>query len=163
MDKFEQIESKLYKTKEELASKLAFWRFKGYRIVFTNGCFDILHTGHVKYLAKAANLGDILIIGLNTDNSVKKLKGESRPVNDEIARSLVLGASFFVNAIVLFEEDTPYDLIKFIQPNVLVKGSDYNKEDIVGFDIVTSRGGDVVTIDFLDGFSTTNIISKLSK
>ena len=163
MDKFEIIENKIYSDKEALSSKLAFWRFKGFRIVFTNGCFDILHAGHVKYLSKAASLGDILVIGLNTDKSVKRIKGENRPINSENARSLVLGASFFVDAIVYFEEETPYDLINYIQPDVLVKGSDYKKEDIVGFDIVNAKGGEIITIDFLEGFSTTNIISKLAK
>lgn len=161
MDKFELIENKLFKESNELASKLAFWRFKGLRIVFTNGCFDVLHAGHIKYLSKAANLGDVLIIGLNTNSSVKRLKGESRPINDEIARAMVLGACFFVNAIVLFDEDTPYELIKFIQPDVLVKGSDYKPESIVGYDIVKNKGGEVVTIDFLEGYSSTSIINKM--
>lgn len=135
-------------------------RNEGKRIVFTNGCFDILHRGHVEYLAKAAAYGDVMVVGLNTDASVKRLKGPSRPVNDEYARALVLAALEFVSAVVLFDEDTPYNLIKTVQPDVLVKGSDYKPESIVGYDIVTAKGGKVVTVDLVEGFSTTNIISR---
>lgn len=131
------------------------------KIVFSNGCFDILHRGHVEYLAKAAAFGDVMIIGLNTDASVKRLKGPSRPVNDENARAFVLAGLEFVNAVVLFDEDTPYNLIKTIQPDILVKGSDYKPENIVGYDIVTAKGGKVVTVDLVEGFSTTETIAKM--
>ncbi len=143
-----------------LEEKLKLWRKEGKTIVFSNGCFDILHRGHVEYLSKAADLGDKLIIGLNTDNSVKRLKGPSRPVNDEKARAVVLAGLEFVDAVVFFEEDTPYNLIKSVQPDVLVKGNDYKAEDIIGYDIVTAKGGKVETIELVDGFSTTKILEK---
>ncbi len=144
-----------------LEERLNLWRGEGKTIVFTNGCFDILHRGHVEYLSKAADLGDKLIIGLNTDDSVKRLKGPSRPVNDEKARAVLLSALEFVDAVVLFKEDTPYNLIRRVQPDVLVKGKDYKAEDIVGYDIVISRGGRVETIELVDGFSTTKTIEKM--
>ena len=154
------IESKI-KTKEELSRLLSYWRFKGKKVVFTNGCFDILHKGHVEYLAKASDNGDVLLIGLNTDASVKRLKGEERPLQDEKTRALILSALQFVNAVVLFDEDTPYELIKYVQPDVLVKGSDYNPEDIVGYDVVKNKGGEIITIDLTQGHSTTNIVEKI--
>ena len=144
-----------------LEERLKLWRKEGKTIVFSNGCFDILHRGHVEYLSKAADLGDKLIIGLNTDNSVKRLKGPSRPVNDEKARAVVLAGLELVDAVVFFEEDTPYNLIKSVQPDVLVKGNDYKAEDIVGYDIVTAKGGKVETIELVEGFSTTNVLLKL--
>ncbi len=131
------------------------------KIVFTNGCFDILHKGHVEYLAKAANLGDKLIIGLNSDHSVKRLKGPGRPLNDQDTRSFILAALFFVDHVVIFDEDTPYELIKLIQPDILVKGGDYIPEEIVGYDIVKSRGGEIITIELVKDVSTTNIIKKI--
>ena len=137
-------------------------REHGDKIVFSNGCFVILHRGHVEYLSKAADLGDVLIIGLNTDASVRRLKGESRPVNGQESRALLLAALSFVDAVVFFDEDTPYNLINKVQPDVLVKGKDYKPEDVVGYDIVTSKGGKVITIDLVDGFSTTNIINKIN-
>lgn len=154
------IKNKLL-SREALETKLAEWRSAGETIVFTNGCFDILHRGHVEYLAQAADLGDKLIIGLNTDVSVKRLKGESRPVNDEKSRALLLSALQFVDVVVFFDEDTPYELIKQVQPDILVKGNDYKPEEIVGYDIVTAKGGKVLTIDLVEGFSTTNIIKRL--
>lgn len=154
------IKNKLL-SREALETKLAEWRSAGETIVFTNGCFDILHRGHVEYLAQAADLGDKLIVGLNTDASVKRLKGESRPVNDEKSRALLLSALQFVDAVVFFDEDTPYELIKQVQPDILVKGNDYKPEEIVGYDIVTAKGGKVLTIDLVEGFSTTNIISRM--
>ena len=146
---------------EDLETKLSEWRSLKKNIVFTNGCFDILHRGHVEYLAQASDLGDKLIVGLNTDASVKRLKGELRPVNDEQSRALLLSALQFVDAVVLFGEDTPYELIKQVQPDVLVKGNDYCVEEIVGYDIVTAKGGKVLTINLVDGFSTTNIIKRM--
>jgi len=130
------------------------------RIVFTNGCFDILHRGHIYYLSKARELGDVLIIGLNTDASVAQLKGQGRPVNGQQARAEVLGALAFVDYIILFGEDTPLELIRKLKPDVLVKGGDYEPEEIVGYDEVTSLGGKVVTIPILEGYSTTGILGK---
>ncbi|MFO7656840.1 MAG: D-glycero-beta-D-manno-heptose 1-phosphate adenylyltransferase [Bacteroidales bacterium] len=146
---------------EQLDQYLAVWRFRGYKIVFTNGCFDILHRGHIEYLAKAKKYGDILFIGLNTDDSVKRLKGDNRPLQDEDTRALILAALKFVDYISLFNEDTPYELIKKVQPHVLVKGSDYKPEEIVGYDIVKAKGGEVKTIDFVEGFSSTSLIKKM--
>ena len=159
MNHIEKIQNKIL-NKDNLAEWVAECRAKGSKIVFSNGCFDILHRGHVEYLAKAANFGDEMLIGLNTDASVKRLKGPSRPINDEYARAIVLAGLEFVSAVVLFDEDTPYNLIKAVQPDVLVKGSDYKPEDIVGYDIVTAKGGRVETIDFVDGYSTTRTIEK---
>ena len=160
MKHLEKIYDKILDDKS-LDKKLNLWREEGKSIVFSNGCFDILHRGHVEYLSKAADLGDILIIGLNTDDSVRRLKGPSRPVNDEKARAILLAALEFVDAIMFFEEDTPYNLIKRVQPDVLVKGKDYKAEDIVGYDIVTAKGGKVETIELVDGFSTTSILERI--
>jgi len=136
---------------------------EGKKIVFTNGCFDILHKGHAFYLEKAAEQGDILIVGLNSDNSVKRLKGSDRPVNDELSRAYLLSSLRSVDYVVIFEEDTPFNLINRLQPDVLIKGGDYKIENIVGADIVEKKQGRVMTINFVDGFSTTNIINKISK
>ncbi|MBR5603409.1 MAG: D-glycero-beta-D-manno-heptose 1-phosphate adenylyltransferase [Bacteroidales bacterium] len=160
MKHLEKIYDKILNS-ESLEERLNLWRNEGKTIVFSNGCFDILHRGHVEYLSKAADLGDILIIGLNTDASVKRIKGPSRPVNDEKARAVVLAALEFVDAVIFFEEDTPYNLIKNVQPDVLVKGKDYKAEDIVGYDIVVGKGGRVETIELVEGFSTTNTIEKM--
>ncbi|MFP4023661.1 MAG: D-glycero-beta-D-manno-heptose 1-phosphate adenylyltransferase [Thiohalospira sp.] len=162
MDKLEIIQSKII-DQDQLDPKLAYWNFKSQKIVFTNGCFDILHRGHIEYLAQAASLGDILIIGLNTDNSVKRIKGPTRPVQGQYERALILASLQFVNAVVFFDEDTPYELIKKVQPDILIKGSDYKIEDIVGYDIVKKKGGEVKTIDFIPGYSTSSIIEKLKK
>lgn len=150
-------------TLEQLIQKLAFWKFKSKKIVFTNGCFDILHYGHIEYLAKASDLGDILIIGLNTDSSIQRIKGPSRPINKEHHRAMQLASLSFVDAVVTFDENTPYELIKLVQPDILVKGNDYKKEDIVGYDILMAKGGSVETIDFVEGLSTTNLIKSLSE
>jgi len=133
----------------------------GRKVVFTNGCFDLVHQGHIDYLSKARDLGDMLVVGLNTDASVRRLKGPRRPINDEYSRALLLASMVFVDYVVLFDEDTPYELIKAVQPDILVKGSDYKPEDIVGYHIVTAKGGKVETIDFLPGFSTTAIERKI--
>lgn len=162
MDKFDGIMSKII-TGEKLSKTLALWRFKDYKIVFTNGCFDILHRGHVEYLSKAASHGDVMIVGLNSDASVKNIKGESRPVQDQESRALILASLQFVSIVVFFDEDTPYNLIKLVQPDVLVKGADYKPEEIVGYEIVSSKGGKIVTIDLIEGHSTTGILNKISK
>lgn len=149
-------------TKDKLKTLLEEWNSQNQKIVFTNGCFDILHRGHVEYLSHAKDLGDILILGLNTDASVKRLgKSPERPINSEDTRATILAGLECVDAIILFNEDTPYELIKFVQPDVLVKGNDYRAEDIVGYDIVTAKGGKVITIQLVDGFSTTKLIEKM--
>ncbi|MFA6922727.1 MAG: D-glycero-beta-D-manno-heptose 1-phosphate adenylyltransferase [Bacteroidales bacterium] len=148
---------------ESISKHLKAWQKENKKIVFTNGCFDILHLGHIDYLSKAADMGDILIIGLNTDASVRKIKGKNRPINDEISRSKVLASLFFVDAVVLFNEETPYKLIKTIQPDILVKGSDYKSGDIIGSDIVKSKGGKIVTIALVEGYSTSGIEKKIIK
>lgn len=131
-------------------------------IVFTNGVFDILHYGHVRYLESAKRLGDVLIVGLNSDSSTKRLKGKTRPVNHEKDRAYVLSSLKSVDIVCLFEEDTPIDLIEIVKPDFLVKGGDYEVEKIVGYDFVINNGGNVMTIPFEEGRSTTNIISKIS-
>lgn len=131
------------------------------KIVFTNGCFDILHAGHVRYLQEAAGLGDILVVGLNSDASVKRLKGEERPINSEGDRAEVLCALEYVDYVVIFEEDTPLELITALQPDVLVKGGDYTPEEVVGKDVVEARGGKLVLVPFVEGKSTTNIINRM--
>lgn len=135
---------------------------KDKKIVFTNGCFDILHRGHVTYLNEAKKLGDVLVIGLNSDASVKRLKGESRPINSEQDRKFVLENLKAVDFVEIFEEDTPLNLIQKITPNILVKGGDWKPEQIVGSDYVLSKGGEVKSLNFVDGFSTTNTIEKIN-
>lgn len=151
---------------------LAMWRMKGDKIVFTNGCFDILHKGHVTYLAQAAQEGTRLVIGLNTDASVREQgKGEDRPINDQDARALVIAALGFVDLVLFFEEQTPINLIKELLPDVLVKGADYDpnetdpnsKKYIVGSDLVKANGGKVIAIPLVDGYSTTSILAKGKK
>ena len=145
-----------------LRRMLNLWRFQQKKIVFTNGCFDLLHLGHIDYLSKAKDQGHILMVGVNTDASVQRLqKGENRPLTDETSRSMIVASLRFVDAVVLFDEDTPYELIKTVRPDVLVKGADYKPEEIVGYDIVKAKGGRVVTIDLLPGYSTTAIEKKI--
>ncbi len=158
----EIIKSKLF-TLDSLLRTIRVWKSEGKKIVFTNGCFDLLHLGHIDYLSKAADLGDVLIVGLNTDSSVKALKGKGRPINDEHSRAILLAALGFVDAVVLFDEDTPHNLIKTVEPDILVKGSDYKTEEIAGHEIVLAKGGKVITIDLLEGYSTTLIEEKISK
>ena len=131
------------------------------KVVFTNGCFDVLHFGHVHYLLEAKKLGDILVVGLNSDNSVRRLKGPARPINGENERAFVLAALSFVDYITVFEEDTPLNLIKIVQPDVLVKGGDYALDQIVGADFVSQNGGIVTTIPFVEGYSSSRIIDQL--
>lgn len=160
-DKIDIIRQKILSA-SELDGWLARARFKNRKIVFTNGCFDVLHRGHVDYLVRASELGDLLVIGLNTDESVRRLKGPSRPYLDEETRAYLLASMSFTSAIILFEEDTPMELIQKVRPDVLVKGSDYKPVEIVGHDLVTSWGGKVQTIDLTPGFSSTQIIGKLT-
>ena len=144
-----------------LQAKMAEWKADGNKVVFTNGVFDLLHIGHITYLAQAAELGDKLIVGLNADSSVKRIKGEDRPVNDQNSRALLLAALFFVDAVVVFEEDTPRQLITALLPDVLVKGADYAIENIVGGKEVLANGGEVKTLGFIEGYSSTAIIQKI--
>jgi D-beta-D-heptose 7-phosphate kinase/D-beta-D-heptose 1-phosphate adenosyltransferase len=147
-------------TLPELKKKLAQWRVLTKTVAFTNGCFDILHAGHIAALTEAASHADFLIVGLNSNTSVKKLKGENRPVNDEQARALVLASLAMVDAVVVFSEDTPLELIKAITPDFLIKGGDYKLEEIVGAKEVIASGGKVIINPILEGFSTTSILSK---
>ena len=133
------------------------------KIVFTNGCFDILHVGHIRYLSKAKKLGNILIVGLNSDKSVKKLKGDNRPINIFEDRATLLASLRFVDLVIIFEEKTPENLIKKIKPDILVKGGDYNIEDIVGYKTVIENGGEVKVLRFHEGYSSSNYINKIKK
>ena len=159
MTTLEVTQSKIF-DRAVLGNRVAMWRFLNNKIVFTNGCFDILHRGHIEYLSLARDKGAVLIIGLNSDASVKRIKGEGRPVQDEMTRALVLASLRFVDAVMLFDEDTPYELIKFVQPDVLVKGADYTEDTIVGADIVKANGGEVVTIPIVEGYSTSLILNS---
>jgi len=146
---------------QQLEKKIQLWRFQNKRLVFTNGCFDLLHPGHIKILTEASEYGDILIVVLNTDSSVKKLKGNTRPILNENDRAILLASLQVVDAVVLFDEETPLNLIETITPQVLVKGGDYVAENIVGYSWVTQHGGEVKIITLLEGYSTTKIISKM--
>jgi rfaE bifunctional protein nucleotidyltransferase chain/domain len=148
---------------EALKSKVDFWQSEGEKVVFTNGVFDLLHLGHITYMAKSAGLGDKLIVGLNADSSVKRLKGPDRPINDQANRAALLAALFFVDGVVLFEEDTPLNLIKALLPDILVKGADYAVDNIVGAKEVIANGGEVLTIDLVEGYSSTSIIQRIKK
>lgn len=160
MNHLHNIEKKVMDT-VKLSDKLIKWRDQGCKIVFTNGCFDIIHLGHIDYLARAADFGDKMVIGLNTDTSVSRIKGPTRPINDQRSRAMVLASLGFISAVVLFDEPTPYELIKLVQPEVLIKGADYKPEDIVGYDIVMAAGGSVQTIPFVDGYSTSAIEQRI--
>ncbi|MGB3946727.1 MAG: adenylyltransferase/cytidyltransferase family protein [Bacteroidia bacterium] len=165
----EVLKSKIYDA-EPLLKMVATWRFKDQKVVFTNGCFDILHLGHIDYLAKASNLGGKLIVALNSDNSVKlQNKGVNRPLQDQQSRAMILASLHFVDAVILFDDATPLSLIEFLKPDILVKGADYDanetdkssKKYIVGSNIVKANGGEVKTIEFLEGYSTTAIENKI--
>lgn len=144
-----------------LQTSISAWKNEGKRVVFTNGVFDLLHIGHITYMAKASELGDKLVIGLNSDSSVKRIKGEDRPVNDQNSRAALLAALFFVDAVVVFEDDTPINVITALLPDILVKGADYSVENIVGAKEVIANGGEVKTINFVEGYSSTSIINKI--
>ncbi len=147
--------------KSEALQRVAKWQNEGNEIVFTNGCFDIVHLGHIDYLEKARNLGDKLIVGLNTDASVKRLKGEKRPVVNEEARTRMMASFQFIDLVVLFDEDTPLEIIEILSPDILVKGNDYTVSTIVGADFVLDHGGKVETIELVKGYSTSLIIEKI--
>ncbi|MDP3928771.1 MAG: D-glycero-beta-D-manno-heptose 1-phosphate adenylyltransferase [Bacteroidota bacterium] len=161
MSKHSLVRTKIFENTQSLQAQLELWRQNQKKIVFTNGCFDILHRGHVDYLAKAADLGDVLIIGVNTDQSVSTIKGAHRPIQDQESRMQILASLAFVDAVILFGEATPYELIKLVQPDVLVKGSDYQAQNIVGYDIVSAKGGEIKTLDFIPGYSTSAIEAKI--
>ena len=157
---FNEIHKKI-KTFDEIERSVEQWKTKNLKIVFTNGCFDLLHYGHLHYLAAARDLGDRLVVGLNSANSVKRLKGAHRPLNDELTRQHLLAALAFVDAVVVFEEDTPFELIKRIKPQILVKGGDYALHQIVGADIVLENGGQVLSLPFIEGYSTTQLEQRI--
>jgi len=150
-------------TRPELLQQVAQWQKQGLRIVFTNGCFDLLHLGHVDYLEKARQLGDKLIVGVNTDASVSRIKGPNRPLQDEMSRARIMASLLFIDLVILFDEETPYELIKSVKPDVLVKGDDYSVQNIVGHDIVLENGGEVKTIQLVKGYSTSGIVEKIRK
>lgn len=157
---FKTIESKILDaTTAQL--QVEKWQSEGLEIVFTNGCFDLLHYGHVRYLAEARALGDKLVVGLNSTDSVRRLKGQHRPINDELTRQIVLAALQSVDVVVVFQSDTPYDLIYLLKPDILVKGGDWQPTQIVGSDWVLENGGQVLSLPFRDGYSTTNLESKI--
>jgi rfaE bifunctional protein nucleotidyltransferase chain/domain len=165
----EIIQEKIY-TKETLVKPLIVWKFFAKKVVFTNGCFDLIHRGHIDYLAKASDLGGALIVGINSDASVKRLgKSATRPLQDEQTRAMILASLHFVSGVIIFDEDTPIDLISFVKPDILVKGADYDasetnpasKKYIVGSDLVRANGGEVKTLEYLEGFSTTAIEQKI--
>jgi len=148
---------------ENALSVINEWKEAGLKVVFTNGCFDILHLGHLDYLEKSRESGDKLIVGLNTDRSVRQLKGPDRPINNEHARARMLAALAFVDVVIAFDEETPLKLIKSVKPDILIKGNDYSIENIVGSDFVLGIGGEVKTINLLEGYSTTGLIEKIKK
>lgn len=171
MDRLQVLSNKIIDRKD-IDRKINSWRILQDKIVFTNGVFDIIHRGHISYLARAASLGNRLVLGLNSDNSVKTLgKGDSRPINGEESRAIVLSAMQFIDAIVIFNESTPLNLIELVKPDVLVKGGDYNpgqndekaKDYIVGSDFVKGYGGEVIALSFVEGFSTTGILKTLEE
>ena len=150
-------------TLSEASAQVREWQRAGQLVVFTNGCFDLIHMGHVDYLEKARLLGDRLVIGLNTDDSVSRFKGPERPLQDQQSRARVLAAMQFIDLVVFFDDDTPLNLISELLPNILVKGSDYLADNIVGADVVKKNGGVVRTIDFVPGYSTTRIVEKIKR
>jgi D-glycero-beta-D-manno-heptose 1-phosphate adenylyltransferase len=171
MEIFEKIKRKIVSL-DEMTQRIQIWKNAGDKVVFTNGCFDILHEGHVTYLAKAAEFGTKLILAINTDASVKRQgKGAERPINPESSRALILASLAFVDGVVFFDEDTPVSVIELLKPSVLVKGADYDasesdsssKKYIVGRESVLANGGEVKTVPLVEGFSTTNIVRKLKK
>ena len=162
MSHLNNIYNKIHNLKD-LKIQMERWKQAGNEVVFTNGCFDIIHKGHIEVLARSADLGDKLIIGLNSDKSIQKLKGKDRPIIDEQSRAILLSALSFVDAIIFFSEATPLKLISTLLPDVLVKGGDYEIETIVGHEIVQQNGGKVKLVPFLDGFSSTTIIDKIKK
>ncbi|MFN8338707.1 MAG: D-glycero-beta-D-manno-heptose 1-phosphate adenylyltransferase [Saprospiraceae bacterium] len=157
------IKDKVYTDINLAIQKIQEWKDEGKKIVFTNGCFDLIHIGHVLYLEEAKNLGDILVVAANSDASVSKLKGSHRPIKDQYNRSHILAALQSVDMVLIFEEDTPYELIAAILPDILVKGGDWSVDQIVGSEVVLSHGGTVQSLQFLDGYSTTALEKKIKE
>lgn len=162
MKKSNSIQDRIF-SREEIKQEVIRMRLKSKTIAFTNGVFDILHEGHISVLSEAASFADVLIVGINSDSSVKKIKGESRPINTENSRAILMASLIMVDAVVIFDEETPLELIKIIKPDVLIKGGDYNLETMIGSKEVLDAGGRVEIIPILEGFSTTGIIKKISK
>ena len=162
MSHLNKINSKIFSL-DNLKNQVNAWKQAGKKIVFTNGCFDIIHRGHIEVLAQTADLGDRLIIGLNSDSTIQKLKGEDCPIMTENSRAILLAALSFVDAVILFPEDTPINLISTLLPEILAKGGDYEIETIVGHEIVQNNGGQVILVPFVEGFSSTTIIDKIKK
>ena len=160
MSHLNKINSKIFSL-DDLKNQVNAWKQAGEEVVFTNGCFDIIHRGHIEVLARTADLGSKFIIGLNSDSSIKKLKGDDRPIINEQSRAILLASLSFVDAVVLFSEETPINLISTLVPDVLAKGGDYEIKTIVGHEIVQKNGGKVILVPFVDGFSSTNIIDKI--
>ena len=156
----EKINDKIFGL-EFLMKNIDQWKNENKKIVFTNGCFDLIHLGHIELLARSSDLGDVLIIGVNSDSSIQKLKGENRPIIEEDSRVKQLAALEFVDAVILFHEDTPQKLIEKIKPNVITKGGDYKAENVVGNEVVTQKNGQVVIIPLTQGYSTTSILKKI--
>ncbi len=161
MDFIVEINKKIITNREELKLKIKKLKEKGKKIVFTNGCFDILHTGHIHYLARAKQLGDILIVAVNSDESVQRLKGKQRPVNKLEDRMFILASLFFIDFVTYFNENTPVEIIKIIQPDIHVKGGDYKIDNLPEKSIVETYGGKIIILPFVEGYSTTNILEKL--
>lgn len=161
--KYPQLIKNKILTVDGIRHQVKRWKLLGKKIVFTNGCFDILHNGHIEILSQAAQSGDVLVIGVNADASVKRLKGAARPVNNETFRSLMLASLTIVDAVVIFEEDTPLSLINEIEPDVLLKGGDYTIDQIVGAEEVIKSGGEVKIVPLVKGFSTTSLIQKIQE
>jgi rfaE bifunctional protein nucleotidyltransferase chain/domain len=157
------IKDKVYTDINLAIQKIQEWKNEGKKIVFTNGCFDLIHIGHVLYLEEAKNLGDILVVAANSDASVSKLKGSHRPIKDQYNRSHILAALQSVDMVLIFEEDTPFELIAAILPDILVKGGDWSVDQIVGSEVVLSHGGTVQSLQFLDGYSTTALEKKIKE
>ena len=154
------FEKKIIKSSLDLQKIIKTWKKNNQKIVFTNGCFDILHLGHIKTLSESKKLGDKLVVGLNNDESVKVLKGKNRPVNNNYHRSMMLAALSFVDLVVFFEEETPYNLIKLVLPNIITKGGDYEKKDVIGGDLILSKGGQINIIPLLPNLSSSKLIRK---
>lgn len=155
------FEEKIFTETGAAAALAEAWKMQGYNVVFTNGCFDLIHRGHVVYLQEARSLGDKLIVGLNSDASVSRLKGPNRPIQSELGRASVLASMSFVDMVVFFDSETPLELIRHILPDILVKGGDYNPENIIGAKEVIEHGGEVRVLSFIEGESTSNIIEKI--
>jgi D-beta-D-heptose 7-phosphate kinase/D-beta-D-heptose 1-phosphate adenosyltransferase len=158
--KLNKLKAKIFHI-EDFTQILKAWKSDGNKIVFTNGCFDLIHLGHIEILARSADLGDKLIVGINSDKSIKRIKGKSRPIIKEDSRAKQLAAIEFVDAVILFNEDTPYDLISFLNPDIITKGGDYKKNDVIGNELMNKKAGKVVIIPLTQGFSTTSILEKI--